>query len=318
MTEIPEHLLKRSRDRRAALGLGDDDAAASSGDAPPAAAPATTAAAPAAAAPAGPAGRKAAAAASPPPPPKPDPPYVAAAKSRRKIPFWAMLSLSLLPIWLFMYVRSVTEAPDVAEGPLGHGAEEYGVCASCHGANGEGGAGRPLAAGEVDKTFPHIEDQLRFVYFGTAEYNLAGVTSYGDPDREGGPHLTQSFGVMPAQGALAGGDLTDDEILAVVCHERYTIGGADPQSDEFVEEFENWCSDESPIYEALESGTTSLADVAEAGLNDAEGEPIEIIPIGDVPVRRFPARSEPSESSSERTGSTVSRASLRASEQAAP
>ena len=34
-------------------------------------------------------------------------------------------ALSLLPIWLFMYVRSVTEAPEVATGPLGVGAEEY-------------------------------------------------------------------------------------------------------------------------------------------------------------------------------------------------
>jgi mono/diheme cytochrome c family protein len=289
VTEIPEHLLKRSRDRRAALGLGGgDDAAASGGDAP-AATPATTAeTAPAVAAPSGPVGRKAAAAAAPPPPPKPDLPVVAAAKSRQKIPFWAMLSLSLLPIWLFMYVRSVTEAPEVAAGPLGVGAEEYGACAACHGTNGEGGAGRPLAEGEVEKTFPHIEDQLRFVYFGTAQYNIAGVSNYGNPDREGGAHTAGSFGQMPGQGALAGGDLTDDEILAVVCYERYTIGGADVGSDEFADEYEHWCSDESPIYEALESGTASFADLAEAGVTDAAGDAIEILPIGDAPAEGSP------------------------------
>ena len=44
----------------------------------------------------------------------------------------------------------------------------------------------------------------------------------------GGPRTAGSLGAMPAQGTLAGGDLTDDEILAVVCHERYTLGGADP------------------------------------------------------------------------------------------
>src|SRR5215217_1338471 len=191
VTEIPEHLLKRSRDRRAALGLGGgDEAAASSEGAPAAATPATTeAATPAAAAPAGPAPRKAAAAPTPPPPPKPDAPYVAAAKSRRKIPFWAMLSLSLLPIWMFMYVRSVTEAPAVATGPIGIGAENYSTCSSCHGSSGEGGVGRQFSEGEVLKTFPHIEDKLRFVYFGTAAYNLAGVSVYGNPEREGGPHL---------------------------------------------------------------------------------------------------------------------------------
>ena len=245
MTEIPEHLLKRSRDRRAALGLGGDDAApASGGDAPAASAPATAAAAaPAAAAPSGPVGRKAAAAAAPPPPPKPDPPYVAAARSRRKIPFWAMLSLSLLPVWLFMYVRSLTEAPEVAAGPLGIGAEEYGTCASCHGSAGEGGVGRPFSEEQVLATFPHIEDQLRFVYFGTEPYNVAGIENYGNPDRQDGAHLTGSLGAMPAQGTLVGGDLTDAEILAVVCHERYTLGGADPEAEEYVEEYEAWCSD---------------------------------------------------------------------------
>jgi mono/diheme cytochrome c family protein len=286
VTEIPEHLLKRSRDRRAALGLGGGDEAStppSGGDAPAAAAPATSGAA-APAAPAGPAPRKAAAAPAPPPPPKPDPPYVAAAKSRKKIPFWAMLSLSLLPVWLFMYVRSVTEAPEVAEGPIGIGAEEYGACASCHGSSGEGGAGRPLADGEVLLTFPHIEDQLRFVTFGTEGYNLAGVSSYGNPDREGGPHLAGDFGVMPAQD----NELTDDEILAVVCHERYTLGGADPGSEEYAEEYENWCSDESPIYAALESGTTSFATLADAGITGADGEPIEMIPIGDAPAEGSP------------------------------
>ncbi|MET0323856.1 MAG: hypothetical protein ABW219_01445 [Ilumatobacteraceae bacterium] len=290
MTEIPEHLLKRSKDRRAALGLGGDAGDAPAGADAPAATPATTgAAAPAAAAPppAGPVGRKAAAAPAPPPPPPPDPPYVAAAKSRMKIPFWAMAALSLMPIWLFMYVRSVTEPPEVATGPLGVGAEIYSTCQSCHGGGGEGGVGRPFVDGAVLETFPHIEDQLRFVYFGTAEYNLAGVESYGNPDREGGPHLAGSFGVMPQQGSTVGGDLTDDEILAVVCHERYDLGGADPTSDEYVEEFEDWCSEEAPAYLALESGIP-LADLADQGLTNAEGEEFPIIPIGDAPAEGSP------------------------------
>ena len=83
MTEIPEHLLNRSKARRA-------DA---SGDASGDSAPSST---PAVATPATPA--KAAEA----PAPKPvvaDPPYVAAAKSRKKIPFWAMAGLALLPAW---------------------------------------------------------------------------------------------------------------------------------------------------------------------------------------------------------------------------
>jgi hypothetical protein len=298
MTEIPEHLLKRSRDRRAALGLGGDDAAAPSDAAEgatdaPAATPATTAATPAAAAPpSGPAGRKAAPAPAEAPPPKPDPPFIAAAKSRARIPFWAMAALSLMPIWAFMYVRSLTQPPEVVEGPMGIGAETYGGCSSCHGANGEGGSGRPLAEGEVDKTFPHIEDQLRFVYFGTEQYNLAGVTSYGDPDREGGAHTTGSYngGAMPGQGSLAGGDLTDAEILAVVCHERFGLPGApDVTGDDALgAEFELWCSEESPMYAALAAGT-ALADLDTAGITDLDGNEVEIVDIGDAPAPAAPA-----------------------------
>ena len=54
---------------------------------------------------------------------------MAAAKARPKIPIWALAALSLMPIWAFMYVRALTEPPEVATGPLGIGAEVYS-CAS--------------------------------------------------------------------------------------------------------------------------------------------------------------------------------------------
>jgi mono/diheme cytochrome c family protein len=194
-----------------------------------------------------------------------------------------MAALSLMPIWVFMYVRSLTAPPVVAEGPMGVGTEQYGNCSSCHGGGGEGGAGRQLNEGEVDKTFPHIEDQIRFVYFGTEQYNLAGVTIYGDPAREGGAHETGSFGVMPGWGALAGGDLTDAEILAVVCHERFGLSGApDITSAQWADEYEHWCSEESPIFAALEGGT-SFGDLASVGVTDAEGNAIQIEDIGTAP-----------------------------------
>ena len=60
----------------------------------------------------------------PTPPTPPEPVYVTAAKQRKKIPIWAMATLSLMPIWAFMYVRAVTEPPATVEGPLGMGAEE--------------------------------------------------------------------------------------------------------------------------------------------------------------------------------------------------
>jgi mono/diheme cytochrome c family protein len=273
VTEIPEHLLKRSRDRRSALGLGGDDAGAS--DDTPSTTPATTASsAPAAPAPTAPAGRAAAPAPAAPPPPKPDTPVVAAYKRRKRVPFWAMAALGVLPVWAFMYARAVTEQPVEAAGPLGIGEEVYSNCASCH-PGGNEGTGYAFVGGEVLLTFPHIEDQLRYVVFGTAEYNLAGVDIYGNPDREGGPHITGAKGVMPGWA----GSLTDEEILSVVCHERYTLGGADP-AGEYAEEYETWCSEESPVFADLEAGG-ALADIDQR----VEGT----MPIGDAPVPGSPA-----------------------------
>ena len=272
MTEIPEHLLKRSRERRAAAAgqpAGDEPAAAAT--------PATTqSAAPAATAPSAPAGRGKAPVPATVPPPKPDSPVVAAYKKRKRVPFWAMLALSLLPVWAFMYARAVTTQAEEAAGPLGVGDEVYGGCASCHGGDASGGVGRAFTGGEVLKTFPHIEDQVRFVYYGTEGYEAAGVDSYGDPDREGGPHLVRSFNgaAMPAQGGV----LTDAEILGVVCHERYTLGGATP--GDLAEEFEAWCGEGSEIFADLEGG----GDIRTL----AERFP-ETLPIGNEPVPGSPA-----------------------------
>ena len=287
MTEIPEHLLKRSRERRAAIGKGDDAAAtdesastatpATTAGPAPAATPATTAsAAPAAS---GPAPRTAAPEPAAPPPPKPDPVYVQEAKRRKKIPIWAMATLSLMPIWAFMYVRAITEPPETVEGPLGLGAEIYSNCASCHGAAGGGGVGYPFAGGAVLQTVPHIEDQIRYVYYGTEGYNAADVEIYGNPDREGGPHVTGGLGVMPA----FGGQLTQYEIIAVVCHERYTLGGADPTSEEWAEEYESWCSEEAPVFASIEGGEADYTS------EESEIGGVEVIPVGPVAVAGSPA-----------------------------
>ncbi|WP_420451533.1 hypothetical protein [Ilumatobacter sp.] len=290
MTEIPEHLLKRSRERRSAIGKGGDGG---SDDAPTTTeassdAPATTSgggsATPAETGPSGPPTRAAAPQPEAPKPPKPDPIYVSAAKSRRKVPWWAMATLGLMPVWGFMYVRAVTEAPEVVEGPLGVGAEVYGSCASCHGANGGGGVGRQFSGGEVLDTFPVIQDQLRFTYWGTQGYNLAGVSVYGDPDRPGGAHEAGSFGVMPQQGSEAGGDLADEEILGVICHERYSLGGADPDDEEWAEEFELWCSEESPIFELVESGEFTLVSDEPVTVENADGDEVTVEPVGPEPI----------------------------------
>ena len=121
-------------------------------------------------------------------------------RRRKKIPFWAFATLSTLPLWAFMYVRALTPSADKIAGPLGDGAQVYTGCSSCHGSQGEGGVGYQFSKGEVLKTFPHIEDQLRWVYNGTDAYATAGIEIYGDPNRAGGAHVTKAKGVMPAQG----------------------------------------------------------------------------------------------------------------------
>jgi mono/diheme cytochrome c family protein len=270
VTEIPEHLLKRSQ---AARSKASGTPAPAGDETPSTAVEPAAASAPAAADPAKPAK----AAAAEPPKPKPDPPYVAAAKARTKIPFWAMATLSILPLWVFMYVRGLTPTEEVVAGPLGEGAEIYaGNCSGCHGGAGEGGLGYAFAGGEVLQTFPHIEDQLRFVYLGTTEYANAGVSIYGNPEREGGPHVTGASGAaMPAQGPTAGGGLTEAQILAVVCHERFTLGGADPAADA-LEEYETWCSPEAPAWEGLETGEFTFDNIAE----ELEG----VIEVGTEPL----------------------------------
>jgi hypothetical protein len=272
VTEIPEHLLKRSQ---AAKAKASGDA---SSDASPAATPsagaavvpaaATPAATPAPAAPAGP------------PPPAPDIPVVAAYKRRKKVPVWAMMTLSILPVWMFMYVRSLTPQEAVVEGPLGMGATTYAGCASCHGGAGEGGVGYQFSAGEVLKTFPHIEDQLRFVYAGSGAYEAAGVQIYGNPDREGGAHITKAKGVMPAQGPTYGGGLTQYQILAVVCHERYTLGGADP-AGAYAAEYAEWCSPDSEIFLGLEDGSITFDNVHEGRTG--------VLEVGTKPLAGSPA-----------------------------
>jgi mono/diheme cytochrome c family protein len=265
VTEIPEHLLKRSQ---AAKAKAD-------GAPPPADTPAATPAV--ASAPAAPVA-KAAPVAPAAPVAKPDTPVVAAYKQRKKIPVWAMLTLSILPVWMFMYVRAMVPAKVEAAGPLGDGAKVYATnCSGCHGGGGEGvGSAYALNGGSVLKTFPHIEDQLRWVYLGTKKYQEAGVQVYGNPDREGGAHVTgASGGQMPGWK----GNLSDAEILAAVCDARYVLSGADQASEEFA----LWCSPESEIYLALEDGSATFENLHEVFAEKG------VMEIGSTPLEGSPA-----------------------------
>lgn len=209
---------------------------------------------------------------------------VAAAARRRKVPFWAMATLSLMPVFGFIYVRALTDDAAVDAGPLAIGAEVYNACASCHGANGQGVAasGYQFSNGEVLLTFPNIDDQIRYVFYGTDQYDIAGIDIYGDPTRPGGAHRTGERGRMPD----FGGQLTNNEIVAVVCHERYTLGGADPASDQYSAEFSTWCANDAPAYAAIADGSSDItSDEPPPPAANLDGV---IVAIGSQPVAGRP------------------------------
>lgn len=219
MTQVPEYLLQRSRERRAALGLPPSGG----GEAPPAAAPAEGGEAPPAAAEgAVPAPTEApvpaaTAAAAAPAVVEPEPvPYVEPPAARSGIPAWVVPVLALLPIWAFAYVGALnppsTAAPVLT--PLQAGAQVFAKnCSPCHGAQGEGGVGPKLAGGEAKLTFPNEADHIAWV--DTGSISKAKGTPYGDPARPGGQHVVHVAG-MPA----FKGTLTDTEIQNVVTFER--------------------------------------------------------------------------------------------------
>lgn len=207
MVEVPEHLLQRSRDRRAALGLGGDETAPATpsgtdeGGAAPAVAPATPAPA-----------------AAPPPeiekaPPPPPPPYVEAALRRRRIPYWAMPVVFLLPLWAVLYAGTLSEADTGELTQVQEGGEIYAAnCATCHGGTGGGGVGPALSGGAVLSTFTTIEDHLAWV---------AGGSDSAVNGRYGSELQKESGGGMPA----FYDQLTAEELLAVVRFEREVLSG---------------------------------------------------------------------------------------------
>ena len=211
LTEIPEHLLARSKSRRAAMGGGGGD------DAPAAATPATTS--DAAPAPAAKAAAPAAAAAAP-TPAVPDPvgPWVEAANARKKIPMWAVPVLAFLPIWAVLYALTLDPATPTEPGPLALGGEVYSKCAGCHGAGGGGNGAIPALIGEgnVTKVFPKPADQVTWIALGTSGYQAAGIKNYAPNFPVGG-----SGAQMPAWLT----SLTAEELMSVVLHEREALNG---------------------------------------------------------------------------------------------
>lgn len=208
MTEVPEHLLRRSQERRAALGLGGGGGAAPAETSAPAAAAASEA--PAADAPAVPAP-----AAAPAAPAVVDVPAYVEPPRVRRTPVWVYPVLGLLPFWaiLFFGAFGTRESGPVDPMVLGEHVYQTAGCAGCHGATGQGSGDFPkLAGGEAAKTFPNVADHIKWVQTGSAPFK---GKPYGDPNREGGQHVAKT-GAMPA----FAGSLSEQEIEAVVQYER--------------------------------------------------------------------------------------------------
>jgi mono/diheme cytochrome c family protein len=199
MAEIPEHLLRRSKERRAALS---GEAPAEGGDAP---------AAPAAAEPKAAAAPKAAATpALPTEAPQPKPPAIAdLPPGRARLPYWVMPVFAALPIFGLFYLQGYQPRPVKGPtDPLVLGAEIYrsAGCSGCHGGAGEGGVGPKLSEGETVLSFPDEQEHIDWVKSGSGPkvgqpYNARGRVAAGG---------------MPG----FGGQLSDEEIEAVVLYER--------------------------------------------------------------------------------------------------
>ncbi|MDQ1394339.1 MAG: hypothetical protein QOF30_3316 [Acidimicrobiaceae bacterium] len=214
MTEIPEHLLRRSRERRAALGLGGDgegggesessgSALAAKSEAAPAKAPAASAAKvpavvvePVEVAPAA---------------------YIAPPKGPHKlrIPIWVMPVLIAIPLWAFFFPAAFSNHKKAAvTDPVVLGNQVYhSSCSTCHGSNGEGGVGPALHGGVAAITFPKVADHIDWVKNGST--GLAKNAPYGDPNREGGQRVA-SKNDMPGFAS----SLSPTQIADVVAYER--------------------------------------------------------------------------------------------------
>ena len=82
---------------------------------------------------------------------------------RKRIPFWAMPVVALLPLWAFIYQWSLTPPAKAVTGPLaaGQGSSPRTARRATRRRRLAGGVGFQLSNGSVLQTFPDIEDQSR-------------------------------------------------------------------------------------------------------------------------------------------------------------
>lgn len=265
MTEIPEHLLKRSRERRAAMGGGGDDSsggdAAGGGESAASATPAKAAASTPATVPAHPAPAEA-------PPAPPPSPMVEAYRKRNKIPFWAMPVLAVIPVWAYIYAGTLSPPP-AGEGPevLGEQAYANNGCAGCHGASGGGGVGPAFTGGAIYETFPDWESHFQWVRLGSEGWKAEVGDTYGAPDKP-------VNGGMPGFGPES---VSDADLVFLVLHERLHLGGENPnEQDQLRLELAAEIFFEHPemtLEEVLAQVDEELGEGTEGGAVEGQGDP---------------------------------------------
>ena len=239
MTEIPEHLLKRSKDAKARmLGTPVEDSKETPTEVSSQAVAKSSAITPA----------KANATPSPdlpyldspPEKTKPQPSHVTQAKSRGKIPYWALPVVVSLPVWAWGFAGTMQQ-PEREDPLFDKGAELYNSCSNCHGSSGGGGSGYQLSGGSVLETFPDPVDQMVHVARGSAEIN---GEQYGAERSNGERRTSGAMGNMPAQQD----SLSLEELEMVVFHERAVLSGEDTSQPGYQEWMDH-------MREAYESGT---------------------------------------------------------------
>lgn len=156
--------------------------------------------------------------ATPSAPAVPDPvaPWVEAAETRKRIPFWAIPVLVLLPLWAVIYALTLDPPTPTEPGALELGAETYSGkgCSGCHGAGGAG-VGAVPGLTNVAEDFANPGSMVSWVALGTAGYQAAGIAEYA-PGKPVG-----AAGQMPAWAD----SLSAEELMTVVLHERTEYGG---------------------------------------------------------------------------------------------
>jgi|TARA_B100000959_G_scaffold286021_1_gene362934 mono/diheme cytochrome c family protein len=230
VTEVPEYLFERSRQRRIDLGLLEDDGSGGGGGGASAGEALTSSGSGSAEVIAA---AKADAKLEQLAEPEAEPGWVSAARNRTKIPMWALPVMFFLPLWAFVYVK-LTEPPPEPVTAITEGAAIYAArCASCHGGDGAGsdggGVGRPLYNGEVLLTFPKLEaDMLHWLEVGSEGIGLGNA--YGATDRTGGSRISGETGAnMPG----FGGTLSEYKIYSVARYIREVLS-QEPITDEEI------------------------------------------------------------------------------------